>query len=248
MSMTIDVSALRFDSAGLIPCIVQDADSGRVLTLAYMNRESLDITLKEKRTCFWSRSRQELWRKGETSGNVQHVVSIEADCDGDAVLVRVKKEGPACHLGTDSCFDGHGDIRVQSDGSSSAHANSGTSQGTCKESGDSSARDGAENGFSPEKLYALLEGRKQQMPEGSYTTYLFEKGLDKILKKIGEESTEVIIAAKAKDKKETVYELADLYYHALVLMVENGISLDEVRAELASRHVIDHKVKQEKMT
>ena len=215
MSLQFDSSNLKFDDNGLIPCIVQDADSGRVLTLAYMNRESLDITLKEKRTCFWSRSRKELWRKGETSGNVQHVVSIEADCDGDAILVRVKKEGPACHLGTDSCFD------------------------TGNRAGES---------FSPDALYALLEGRKQQMPEGSYTTYLFEKGLDKILKKIGEESTEVIIAAKAEDKKETVYELADLYYHALVLMVENGISLDEVRAELASRHVIDHKVKQEKMT
>ena len=224
MSITIDVSSLCFDSAGLIPCIVQDADSGRVLTLAYMNRESLDITLKEERTCFWSRSRKELWRKGETSGNVQHVVSIEADCDGDAVLVRVRKDGPACHLGTDSCFDAHGETAS----SVSSEADGGT--------------------FSPDALYSLLEGRKQQMPEGSYTTYLFEKGLDKILKKIGEESTEVIIAAKAEDKKETVYELADLYYHALVLMVENGISLDEVRAELASRHVIDHKVKQEKMT
>ena len=223
MRFHTDITTLRFDNNGLIPCIVQDADSGRVLTLAYMNRESLDITLKEERTCFWSRSRQELWRKGETSGNVQHVVSVEADCDGDALLVRVKKEGPACHLGTDSCFDAH-------EGAASASANA------------------EADSFSPEKLYALLEGRRQQMPEGSYTTYLFEKGLDKILKKIGEESTEVIIAAKAEDKKETVYELADLYYHALVLMVENGISLDEVRAELASRHVIDHKVKQEKMT
>ena len=214
----LDCTSLKFDDNGLLPCIVQDADTGRVLTLAYMNRESLDITLKEERTCFWSRSRKELWRKGETSGNVQHVVSIESDCDGDAVLVRVKKEGPACHKGTDSCFD------------------SGERAGHIADS------------FSPEQLYQLLEDRKKLMPEGSYTTYLFEKGLDKILKKVGEESTEVIIAAKAEDKKETVYELADLYYHALVLMVENGISLDAVRAELASRHVIDHKVKQEKMT
>lgn len=234
MSLSFDTSAVRFDANGLVPCIVQDAETGRVLTLAYMNRESLEITLQEERTCFWSRSRKELWRKGETSGNFQHVLSIESDCDSDALLVRVKKDGPACHKGTDSCFDSGERAEASSDPASGAAA------------GDAAlANDGV---FSPETLYALLRERKQQMPEGSYTTYLFEKGLDKILKKVGEESTEVIIAAKAQDKKETVYELADLYYHALVLMVENGITLDEVRTELASRHVIDHKVKQEKMT
>ena len=234
MSLSFDTSAVRFDANGLVPCIVQDAETGRVLTLAYMNRESLEITLQEERTCFWSRSRKELWRKGETSGNFQHVLSIESDCDSDALLVRVKKDGPACHKGTDSCFDSGERAAASPDAASGAAAGTAALANA--------------GGFSPETLYALLRERKQQMPEGSYTTYLFEKGLDKILKKVGEESTEVIIAAKAQDKKETVYELADLYYHALVLMVENGITLDEVRTELASRHVIDHKVKQEKMT
>ena len=208
---------LKFDEKGLIPAVVQDFYTKKVLTVAYMNAESLDITLREKRTCFWSRSRQELWRKGETRGNVQHVVSVMADCDGDALVVEVIKDGPACHLGTDSCF------------------------------ANLLFRDEEVQRFSLEALYALLEGRNAQRPEGSYTTYLFEKGLDKILKKVGEECTEVIIAAKDRDHKETVYELADLAYHVLVLMVEAGISLDEVRAELAGRHVIDHKVKQEKM-
>ena len=214
----LNIDELRFNSHGLIPAIVVDAGSGRVLTLAYMNRESLEITMAEGRTCFWSRSRQELWRKGETSGNVQHVVDITADCDWDALVVRVNKEGPACHLGTDSCFNDkvwEGDEPLP---------------------------------FSVEGLYGLLVGRKESLPEGSYTTYLFQKGLDKILKKVGEESTEVIIAGKARDKAETIYEIADLMYHVMVLMVELGISVEEVRSELASRHVIDHKVKQEKMT
>ncbi len=213
----LNTDELRFDERGLIPAIVVDAGSGRVLTLAYMNRESLEITMAEGRTCFWSRSRQELWRKGETSGNVQHVVDITADCDRDALVVRVNKEGPACHLGTDSCFN---DLVWEGD---------------------------EPLPFSVEGLYGLLVGRKESLPEGSYTTYLFEKGLDKILKKVGEECTEVIIAAKAEDHKETVYEIADLAYHVMVLMVQAGISLDEVKAELAGRHVIDHKVKQEKM-
>ena len=212
------IDELKFDRHGLIPAVVTDAESGKVLTLAYMNRESLEISMKEGRTCFWSRSRQELWRKGETSGNVQHIVDITADCDRDALVVRVNKEGPACHLGTDSCFN---DQVFQ---------------------GDQPAP------FSVEGLYGLLEGRKKDLPEGSYTTYLFQKGLDKILKKVGEESTEVIIAGKAGDKAETVYEIADLMYHVMVLMVELGIPVDDVLAELASRHVIDHKVKQEKMT
>lgn len=214
----LNIDQLKFDEKGLIPAIVVDAGSKKVLTLAYMNRESLEISMREGRTCFWSRSRQELWRKGETSGNVQHIVDITADCDRDALVVRVNKEGPACHLGTDSCFN------------------------------DRVFEGGEEEPFSVEGLYALLEGRKENLPEGSYTTYLFQKGMDKILKKVGEESTEVIIAGKAGDRRETVYEIADLMYHVMVLMVEMGISVDDVFAELASRHVIDHKVKQEKMT
>lgn len=214
----LSIEDLKFDAQGLIPAIVVDAGSGKVLTLAYMNRESLSISLSEGRTCFWSRSRQTLWRKGETSGNVQHIRTITADCDRDALVVTVDKEGPACHLGTDSCFNDRlyiGQAGVP---------------------------------FSVEGLYQLLQGRKDTLPEGSYTTYLFQKGLDKILKKVGEESTEVIIAGKAQDKAETVYEIADLMYHVMVLMVEMGISVEDVRKELASRHVIDHKVKQEKMT
>ncbi len=214
----IGIEELKFDERGLIPAIVTDARTGQVLTLAWMNRESLGVSMEKELTCFWSRSRQELWLKGETSGNYQHIVSITADCDRDALVVAVEKDGPACHTGEESCF--HAPV-WQSDTRQEFHL-----------------RD----------LYALLEGRKRDKPEGSYTTYLFEKGLDKILKKVGEESTEVIIAAKAEDRKETVYELADLLYHAMVLMVEMGIPLEEVRRELASRHVIDHKVKQEKMT
>ncbi len=214
----LNIDELKFDEKGLIPAIVVDAESKQVLTLAYMNRESLEISMNEGRTCFWSRSRHELWRKGETSGNVQHIVDVTADCDRDALVIRVNKTGPACHLGTDSCFNSP----VFSSG--------------------------AAEPFSVNGLYALLEGRRETLPEGSYTTYLFQKGLDKILKKVGEECTEVIIAGKAGDKRETVYEIGDLMYHVMVLMVEMGISVDDVMAELASRHVIDHKVKQEKMT
>ena len=223
----INIDELKFDDRGLIPAVVQDAESKRVLTVAYMNRESLEITLREKKTCFWSRSRQELWLKGETSGNYQHVESIIADCDRDALTVLVHKDGPACHLGTDSCFEYPllGEVDA----------------GCC-------ACDDAEEEFTVDSLYEMLQGRKKEMPEGSYTSYLFEKGIDKILKKVGEESTEVIIAAKADDRAETIYEVADLTYHVMVMMVEMGISLDEIRAELASRHIIDHKVKQEKMT
>ena len=211
-----DISKLKFDENGLIPAVVVDFYTREVLTLAYMNKESLEITMAEGRTCFWSRSRKKLWRKGEESGNVQHVCEIKADCDGDALTVVVKKEGPACHLGTESCFN---DV-VYTAGS-----------------GD----------FTVEGLAALLQGRKDNPKEGSYTTYLFEKGIDKILKKVGEESTEVIVAAKGDDKKETIYEIADLAYHVMVLMVEMGISTEDIHRELASRHVIDHKVKQEKM-
>ncbi len=214
----VNIEDLKFDEKGLIPAVVVDAESKNVLTVAYMNRESLEISIAEGRTCFWSRSRQELWRKGETSGNVQHIVRITADCDRDALVVEVEKEGPACHLGTDSCF------------AYPVYENP------------------ERHPFTMKGLMELLEGRKAEKKEGSYTTYLFEKGLDKILKKIGEESTEVIIAAKAEDKKETVYEIADLAYHVMVLMVQAGISLEDIKKELAGRHVIDHKVKQEKMT
>lgn len=214
----LEVEKLKFDEKGLIPAIVVDAISKKVLTLAYMNKESLKITMEKNLACFWSRSRNELWLKGETSGNYQHVVSVTADCDYDALVVEVEKDGPACHLGKESCF--HNPVH----------------------------RNPELNDFSLEGLIELLKGRKEALPEGSYTTYLFQKGIDKILKKVGEESTEVIIAAKADDKKETVYEIADLCYHVMVLMVEMGISLEDIHRELASRHVIDHKVKQEKMT
>ena len=214
----IDIKELKFDSNGLIPAIVVDAVTKRVLTLAYMNEESLKISMEKELTCFWSRSRQELWLKGETSGNYQHIVSITADCDKDALVVMVEPEGPACHLGTASCFEYP---VYQSD---------------------------ERREFSYQGLMELIEGRKKEKKEGSYTTYLFEKGLDKILKKVGEESTEVIIAAKDHDRKETIYEIADLAYHVMVLMSEAGSSLEYIHRELASRHVIDHKVKQEKMT
>lgn len=214
----IDINELKFDEKGLIPAIVVDAVTKKALTLAYMNKESLKISMEKGLTCFWSRSRGELWLKGETSGNYQHIVSITADCDRDALVVEVEKDGPACHTGSDSCFTA-----------------------PLWESGERSE-------FSYESLMKLIEGRKTDKKEGSYTTYLFEKGIDKILKKVGEESTEVIIAAKADDKRETVYEIADLAYHVMVLMIEMGISLDDIRSELASRHVVDHKVKQEKMT
>lgn len=217
MNCTVDLDQLKFDAHGLIPAVVTEADTGKLLTLAYMNRESLEISIREETTCFWSRSRKTLWRKGETSGNRQHIVRIAADCDFDALQVVVQKDGPACHTGADSCF--HNAV-CESD--------------TLSE-------------FTLEGLMRLIEGRKTQKQEGSYTTYLFEKGIDKILKKVGEESTEVIIAGKAGDQKETVYEIADLAYHVLVLMTHMGITIEDVHQELASRHVIDHKIKQEKM-
>ena len=214
----LDINKLKFDEKGLIPAIVVDADSKKVLTLAYMNKESLKISMEKGLTCFYSRSRNELWLKGETSGNFQHIVSITADCDYDALTVVVKKDGPACHTGADSCFN---DLVYESDEYSA---------------------------FSLDSLMELIKGRKTDKKEGSYTTYLFEKGIDKILKKVGEECTEVIIAGKADDKKETIYEIADLTYHVMVMMIEMGISLEDIHNELASRHVIDKKVKQEKMT
>lgn len=214
-----DIEKLKFDEKGLIPAIVVDDETGKVLTLAYMNKDSLKISLEKKLTCFWSRSRQELWLKGETSGNYQHIVSITADCDMDALTVRVRKDGPACHTGEDTCF-----FNTVFENEEIAPA------------------------FSVQSLVGTIEGRKLDPKEGSYTTYLFEKGIDKILKKVGEESTEVIIAGKADDKAETIYEISDLMYHVLVLMIEMGISVDDIMNELKSRHVIDHKVKQEKMT
>ena len=214
----LNIDELKFDEKGLIPAIVVDSVTKKVLTLAYMNRESLEISMEKGLTCFWSRSRQELWLKGETSGNYQHIVSITADCDNDALVVVVEKDGPACHTGTDSCFT--------------------------KELWQSEDK----HEFSLQGLMDLLVGRKIEKKEGSYTTYLFEKGIDKILKKVGEENTEVIIAAKADDKKETIYEIADLCYHVMVLMIEMGISLEDIHRELSGRHVIDTKVKQEKMT
>ena len=209
----MDISLLKFDENGLIPAVIQDNSSGKVLTVAYMNRESLQISLREGRTCFWSRSRKKLWRKGEESGNVQSIVSISADCDYDALLVRVNKAGPACHLGTDSCFS-------------------------------NPILDGPAP-FDLEALYGLLTERRDQRPEGSYTSYLFDSGREKILKKVGEECTETVIAAMKDSRQETVFELADLCYHALVLMAEMRIEPSDVLGQLESRHVIDKKVKQQ---
>lgn len=213
----IEIDQLKFDEKGLIPAVVTDYYTKKVLTLAYMNRQSLEISIKEGKTCFWSRSRNKLWRKGETSGNYQHIVCIKADCDRDALTVEVVKDGPACHLSTDSCFN---DYVYKSD-------NLGE--------------------FSLNGLYDLLQGRKRDMPQGSYTTYLFEQGIDKILKKVGEECTEVVIAGKGGDKAETIFEIADLTYHLMVLMVEMGIQPKDIADELCKRHIIDHKVKQQKM-
>ena len=213
-----DINELKFDEKGLIPAVVVDATTKKVLTVAYMNKESLAVSMEKGLTCFWSRSRNELWLKGETSGNYQHIVSITADCDRDALTVVVDKDGPACHTGADSCFN---EVIYESED---------------------------RHEFSLGGLMEMLEGRKSNPKEGSYTSYLFQKGIDKILKKVGEECTEVIIAGKADDKAETIYEIADLTYHVMVLMLEMGISLEDIHKELASRHVIDHKVKQEKMT
>lgn len=213
----MDQPALKFDEKGLIPAIVQDYYTKQVLTLAYMNQESLEISVRERMTCFYSRSRRELWRKGETSGCRQQIASIYADCDGDALVVEVVKDGPACHTGSESCF-----FRPLYISEEIAP-------------------------FSYDGLYRLIEERKNNPQEGSYTTYLFEKGMDKILKKVGEECTEVIIGAAKDDKEETIYEIADLTYHVMVLMAEAGIEMKDITTELARRHVVDHKVKQERM-
>ena len=213
------VNDIKFDANGLIPAVVQDYYTGEVLTVAYMNKESLEITIKEGRTCFYSRSRKCLWRKGETSGNVQHVVSITADCDNDALVVKVLKDGPACHTGCESCFF---NLIYNHD-------------------------ENVEQPFTMDGLYELIMGRKIEQKEGSYTTYLFNKGKEKILKKVGEECTEVVIGAMKDSREETIYEISDLAYHVLVLMAEMNITVDDIRAELASRHVVDKKVKQETM-
>lgn len=215
--MEVNGVTIKFDDKGLVPAVVQDFYTKEVLTVAYMNEESLGITMDEGYTCFWSRSRQELWRKGETSGNRQKVVTMTADCDADAIVVEVIKDGPACHTGAESCF--FNELWQAED----------------------------QNPFSYESLYELIKGRKTDPKEGSYTTYLFDKGMEKILKKVGEESTEVIIAAAKEDKAETIYEVADLAYHVMTMMVEAGIELKDVTAELARRHVIDKKKKQEYM-
>lgn len=212
----VDINELKFDGSGLIPAVVQDFYTNEVLTVAYMNRESLEITLKEKTTCFYSRSRQTLWRKGETSGNKQHVVSIKTDCDRDALVIKVIKDGPACHLGTESCFN---ELLYGED----------------------------KKPFSLQTLYDLLAERKKELPEGSYTTYLFQKGKEKILKKVGEECSEVIIGAMKDSKEETIFEISDLCYHILVLMNEMNITIEDIKKELESRHVIDKKTKQETM-
>ena len=217
MEITENSKTLTFDANGLIPASVPDHSTKEVLTLAYMNAETLALTIAEGRTVFWSRSRQEIWRKGETSGNVQRVVSITADCDADALVVEVVKDGPACHTGAESCF--FQPVYVSEE---------------LKQ-------------FTYEGLYELIKGRKTAPKEGSYTTYLFDKGLEKILKKVGEECTEVIIAGGKRDKEETVFEISDLCYHVLVLMVELGISVEDITRELEKRHVVDHKVKQERM-
>lgn len=212
----LDINELKFDEKGLIPAVVIEAGTHKLLMVAYMNAESLRISMETGKTCFWSRSRQELWTKGETSGNYQHIVSITADCDCDTLEVVVRKDGPACHTGSESCFF---NPVYQSETLSD---------------------------FTLEGLMELIQGRKTNPQEGSYTSYLFEKGIDKILKKVGEESTEVIIAAKDDEPKEVIYEVSDLVYHVMVMMIEQGISLEDIHWELASRHVIDHKVKQEK--
>lgn len=209
------MTKLKFDDQGLIPVIVQDAETNEVLTLAYMNQESYDLTIKDQLMTFYSRSRKELWRKGETSGNYQHLVSLKLDCDQDALVAKVKKDGPACHTGAESCFN--------------------------------ESLFGDDQQATIDALYELVKGRKEAPQEGSYTSYLFEKGVEKILKKVGEESTEVVIGAMKEDRTETVFEISDLVYHVLVLMVELGIDLAEVRQELANRHVVDKKVKQERL-
>jgi phosphoribosyl-ATP pyrophosphohydrolase/phosphoribosyl-AMP cyclohydrolase len=198
----INLDEIKFDERGLVPAIVQNAKTREVLMLAYMNQESLARTIETKQTWFWSRSRQELWHKGATSGNTQEVVSLALDCDGDAIVVLVKPAGPACHTGTVSCFNVTQDENL---------------------------------GSLLSRLYQLIGDRERERPEGSYTTYLFDEGIDKILKKLGEESAETIIAAKNDDNRRLVAEVSDLVYHLLVLLVARGVSLEEIANELKQR-------------
>lgn len=203
---------IKYNDRGLIPAVLQDYESGEVLMLAYMNKKAFKKTIETGKACFWSRSRQEIWLKGNTSGNYQEVQNIYLDCDGDALLVQVKPEGPACHTGEKSCFFQH-------------------LAGADKED------------FAFQKKASFLQvlseviaARKKELPENSYTTYLFEKGIDKITKKLAEEAAEVIIAAKNEDEEEIIYESADLIYHLLVLLESNRISVEQIFSELKSRH------------
>ncbi len=241
----MNISSLKYDEKGLIPAVVQDFYTKEVLMVAYMNEESLRISIKEGITCFWSRSRNEIWKKGETSGNLQRIVSIEGDCDSDTLLIKVIKSGPACHTGKESCFFNV----LHTESPSEIEATFVSDRSKCINDLEKNSQKSSNNvnQFSLGKLYELLVQREKERPEGSYTSYLFEKGIDKILKKIGEENAEVIIAAMKKDKQETIFEISDLTYHVLVLMVSMGISLEELTEEISSRHIIDHKVKQETM-
>lgn len=220
MSKSALLEEVKFDQQGLVPAIIQDIDSGRVLMMAYMNRESLLKTLESGRTCFYSRSRQELWVKGETSGHVQNVREIFYDCDQDCLLIQVEQVGAACHTGHYSCF---------------YRSIEGEEKELPLYNLEKIYADGPQGPGILYELYEVIKGRKNTMPAGSYTAYLFEKGIDKILKKVGEENAEVIIAAKNPDKSELVYEASDLIYHLLVLLVERGVELPEIFGELRSR-------------
>lgn len=213
--MRIVIEQIKFDEQGLVPAIVQDAATGQVLTLAYMNAESLKRTIETNETWFWSRSRSSLWHKGETSGHTQRVVDILVDCDGDALTLLVKPNGPACHTGEQSCFHNALQEAVSTHGKIADKA--------------------CDLGAVLKDLYALVESRKRDRPEGSYTSYLFDQGLDKILKKVGEEASETIIAAKNEDRGILAAEASDLLYHLMVLMVERGLTLEEIGDELVSR-------------
>ena len=235
--MNVSLSDIKFDERGLAPVVVQDARTGEVLTLAYMNAESLRRTLDTGETWFWSRSRAELWHKGATSGHTQRVVNVRADCDTDALLVAVEPRGPACHTGARTCFHQELDratARTES-GTLEHEQTDGLNAGA-----ESSLRRAGELGARLEQLYALIEQRRRERPAGSYTTYLFNQGLDKILKKLGEESAETIIAAKNEDTDALVAEASDLLYHLLVLCVERGVTLEEISTELAERSGKSH--------
>lgn len=203
----MDLSMIKFDEKGLVPAVVQDINTKEVLMLAYMNKESIEKTIESGRTCFFSRSRNELWEKGATSGNVQDVVSLSYDCDGDTLLVKVKQTGVACHTGAYTCFNDD-----------------------LYNSGEKSSADIIQ------RVYDTIMDRKNHPKEGSYTNYLFDKGIDKILKKVGEENAEVIIAAKNNSREEIVYETCDLIYHVMVMLINQGVSIGELKEELNNRY------------